>query len=150
VITDTTKDELTIQAAAPATPTPSTTTSPPAADCATGLSQTLRDRPLHFERDKSAMTPEAAAIIKDLAAIAATCPTETLEVGGHTDNIGSESYNQALSERRAVAVAHALGEAGVDANRLSALGYGETVPIADNGTDEGRARNRRIEIKIVK
>ena len=150
VITDTTKDELTIQAVAPATPTPSTTISPPAADCATGLSQTLRDRPLHFERDKSAMTPEAAAIIKDLAAIAATCPTEKLEVGGHTDNIGSESYNQSLSERRAVAVAHALGEAGVDANRLSALGYGETVPIADNGTDEGRARNRRIEIKIVK
>jgi outer membrane protein OmpA-like peptidoglycan-associated protein len=110
----------------------------------------LRDRPLHFEPDKSAVTPSAVVIIKDLAVIAATCSAEKLEVGGHTDNIGSEPYNQALSERRAVAVAHALGEAGVDANRLSAIGYGETVPLGDNGTDEGRARNRRIEIKIVK
>jgi OOP family OmpA-OmpF porin len=110
----------------------------------------LLDRPLHFERDKSAVTPAAAAIIKDLAQIAQTCPAEKLEVGGHTDNIGSESYNQALSERRAVAVAHALAAAGVEAKRLSAVGYGETVPVGDNGTDEGRALNRRIEIKIVK
>lgn len=133
----------------PPPPTPPPTEPPPAADCATGLAQTLRDRPLHFDRDKSAVTPAAAAVIKDLAAIAAACPADKLEVGGHTDNIGSESYNQALSERRAVAVAKALGEAGVDQGRLSAVGYGETVPIGDNGTDAGRALNRRIEIKIV-
>ncbi|WP_162918908.1 Ig-like domain-containing protein [Taklimakanibacter deserti] len=137
----------------PTTTEPTTTgptTTPPTADCTTGLAKTLLDRPLHFDRDKSAVTPAAAAIIKDLSAIAATCPAEKLEIGGHTDNIGSEPYNQALSERRAVAVMHALGEAGVAADRLSAVGYGETVPVGDNGTDEGRARNRRIEIKIVK
>ena len=114
------------------------------------MAQTLRDRPLHFDRDRSAVTPASAAIIKGIAAIAARCPAEKLEVGGHTDNIGSEGYNQALSERRAVAVARALAEAGVDARRLSAVGYGETVPLADNETDEGRALNRRIEIKIAK
>jgi outer membrane protein OmpA-like peptidoglycan-associated protein len=148
---DQTRFEVLIKQAATETAgTPSATSPVSNADCTTGLPQALRDRPLHFDRDKSAMTPAAAAIIKDLAAIAATCPAEKFEIGGHTDNIGSESYNQALSERRAVAVAHALGEAGVDANRLSAVGYGEAVPISNNATDEGRARNRRIEIKIVK
>jgi OOP family OmpA-OmpF porin len=110
----------------------------------------LRDRPLHFDRDKSAVTPAASVIIKDLAAIAGTCPADKLEVGGHTDNIGSVPYNQALSERRAVAVSHALAEAGVDPKRLSAVGYGEDVPLGDNTIDAGRALNRRIEIKIVK
>jgi outer membrane protein OmpA-like peptidoglycan-associated protein len=110
----------------------------------------LRDQPIHFDRDKSAVTSASAAIIKDLAAIAAKCPADKLEVGGHTDNIGSEGYNQALSERRAVAVVRALAEAGVEARRLSAVGYGETLPLADNETDAGRAHNRRIEIKIVK
>jgi outer membrane protein OmpA-like peptidoglycan-associated protein len=154
---DQTRFEVIIKKAEMATPSatlaatpPAPATPPPSIDCATGLFQALRDRPLHFDRDRSAVTPAAAATIKDLAAIVATCPAEKFEVGGHTDNIGSELYNQALSERRAVAVAHALGEAGVDANRLSAVGYGETVPLADNGSDEGRVRNRRIEIKIEK
>ena len=65
---------------------------------------------------------EVDSIIKDLAAIAATCPAKKLEVGGHTDNIGSEFYNQALSERRAVAVANALAELGIARDRLSAVG----------------------------
>jgi len=96
------------------------------------------------------MTPDDAAIIKDLAAIAASCPGDKLQVGGHTDNIGSPSYNQALSERRAVAVVHALADSGITRERLSAVGYGETVPVAGNETEAGRALNRRIEIRIVK
>jgi outer membrane protein OmpA-like peptidoglycan-associated protein len=145
---DQTRFEILVKETSPIPPpTPPPT---PEGDCAANLAKTLLDRPLHFERDKSAVTAAAAAIIKDLAQIAQTCPAEKLEVGGHTDNIGSESYNQALSERRAVAVAHALAAAGVEAKRLSAVGYGETVPVGDNGTDEGRALNRRIEIKIVK
>jgi outer membrane protein OmpA-like peptidoglycan-associated protein len=110
----------------------------------------LRERPLHFGRDKSAVTPAGAIIIKDLAAIATICPADKLEVGGHTDSIGSVLYNQALSERRAVAILHALAEAGVDPARLSAVGYGEDVPLGDNKTEAGRTLNRRIEIKIVK
>jgi len=96
------------------------------------------------------VTEAAAAIIKDLAAIAATCPQDRLEVGGYTDNVGSPGYNQALSERRAVAVANALAGFGIARERLSAVGYGEKSPVADNNTDSGRALNRRIEIKIVK
>lgn len=147
---DQTRFEILVKDTTTTPPPPPPPPPPPTGDCATDLAKTLLDRPLHFDRDKSAVTPAAGAIIKDLAVIAATCPTEKLEVGGHTDNIGSESYNQALSERRAVAVAHALSEAGVDQGRVSAVGYGETVPLGDNATDEGRARNRRIEIKIVK
>jgi outer membrane protein OmpA-like peptidoglycan-associated protein len=147
---DQTRFEILVKDTTTTPPPPPPPPTPPTGDCATDLAKTLLDHPLHFDRDKSAVTADAAAIIKDLAVIAATCPTEKLEVGGHTDNIGSESYNQALSERRAVAVAHALAEAGVDQGRLSAVGYGETVPIGDNATDAGRTRNRRIEIKIVK
>jgi outer membrane protein OmpA-like peptidoglycan-associated protein len=131
-------------------PTQSLPTQPLAANCATDLAKTLLARPLHFVRGKSAVTPDAALIIKDLAAIAASCPADRLEVGGHTDNIGSDAYNQALSERRAVAVAHALADFGIARDRLSAVGYGETVPVAGNQTEAGRALNRRIEIRIVK
>jgi outer membrane protein OmpA-like peptidoglycan-associated protein len=134
----------------PTPPTPPPPTQPAAANCATDLAKTLLARPLHFERDKTAVTPDAALVIKDLAAIAASCPADRLEVGGHTDNIGSDAYNQALSERRAVAVAHTLADFGIARDRLSAIGYGETVPVAGNQTEAGRALNRRIEIRIVK
>lgn len=129
---------------------PPPTEPPPVANCAADLGKTLLARPIHFDTDKTAVTPAASAIIKDLAAIASTCPADKLEVGGHTDNVGSESYNQALSERRAVAVANALTQFGIARERLSAVGYGEDVPVAGNQTEAGRALNRRIEIKIVK
>jgi len=67
---------------------------------------------------------------------------------GHTDSTGSTSYNQALSERRAVAVRGALIARGANAANLTAVGYGESRPIASNGTREGRARNRRTEFKV--
>ncbi len=72
-----------------------------------------------------------------------------VDVYGHTDSTGSDAYNQTLSERRAVAVADYLVSRGVEAARLETLGYGETQPIASNDTVEGRAQNRRVEIKIV-
>jgi outer membrane protein OmpA-like peptidoglycan-associated protein len=72
-----------------------------------------------------------------------------VDVYGHTDSTGSDAYNQGLSERRAVAVADYLVDRGVEAARLETLGYGETQPIASNDTVEGRAQNRRVEIKIV-
>ncbi|QIG51089.1 OmpA family protein [Nordella sp. HKS 07] len=129
----------------PPTPPP-----PPEVNCVDDFAKTLLARPLQFDRDKSAVTPTAAAIIKDLAVIAATCPEDRLEVGGYTDNRGSREYNQALSERRAVAVANALAGFGIARERLTAIGYGEKNPVADNNTQAGRALNRRIEIKIVK
>jgi outer membrane protein OmpA-like peptidoglycan-associated protein len=70
-----------------------------------------------------------------------------LEVQGHTDNVGGADYNQKLSEARANTVVNWLKAKGITADRLSARGYGLTKPIADNGSDEGRAKNRRVELK---
>ncbi len=72
--------------------------------------------------------------------------TLKLEVQGHTDNVGNDAYNQTLSEARAKAVATWLTQHGVAADRLTAQGYGKTKPVADNGSDVGRAKNRRVEI----
>ncbi|WP_267396370.1 MULTISPECIES: OmpA family protein [unclassified Sphingomonas] len=72
-----------------------------------------------------------------------------IDVYGHTDSTGSDAYNQTLSERRAVAVADYLSSRGVQKARIGTRGFGETQPIASNDTDEGRAANRRVEIKIV-
>ena len=69
-----------------------------------------------------------------------------LRVEGHTDNQGNAAANQALSERRAQAVMAWLSAHGVEASRLSAKGMGQTKPVADNGAEEGRAKNRRVEL----
>jgi outer membrane protein OmpA-like peptidoglycan-associated protein len=86
------------------------------------------------------------AMTKLLGAVV-PCIKGPYEVSGHTDNVGGDAPNQALSERRAKAVAGFLASKGVDAKLLSTKGYGETAPMADNATDEGRAKNRRIEFK---
>jgi outer membrane protein OmpA-like peptidoglycan-associated protein len=75
------------------------------------------------------------------------CIKGPFEVGGHTDNVGKPEYNQVLSERRAVSVAKYLTSKGVDAKLLTSKGYGDTTPIGDNATTEGKAKNRRIEFK---
>jgi OOP family OmpA-OmpF porin len=70
-----------------------------------------------------------------------------VEVAGHTDSVGTDSYNQGLSERRAQAVVNYLVAKGINASRFKARGYGESEPVADNATDEGRAENRRVELR---
>jgi len=72
-----------------------------------------------------------------------------MEIGGHTDNIGDEAYNETLSENRAKAVYKYLLEHQIDKKRLSYKGYGMSQPIDDNSTEEGRARNRRTEMKVI-
>jgi OmpA-OmpF porin, OOP family len=69
-------------------------------------------------------------------------------LSGHTDNVGSDAYNQKLSERRVAAIRDYVGKKGVDAGRISGQGFGESKPIADNKTREGRSKNRRVEIKV--
>lgn len=86
------------------------------------------------------------AMAKVLGAVV-PCIKGPYEVGGHTDNVGGDAPNQALSERRAQVVAGFLASKGVDAKLLSSKGYGETAPIADNATEAGRTTNRRIEFK---
>jgi outer membrane protein OmpA-like peptidoglycan-associated protein len=71
-----------------------------------------------------------------------------IEVAGHTDNRGSESYNQSLSVRRAASVGEYLSTQGIEHMRLITVGYGEMHPIADNGTDAGRQQNRRVELTL--
>ena len=74
--------------------------------------------------------------------------TLKIEIGGHTDNVGSNSYNQKLSEARAKSAVEYLVRKGISATRLQAKGYGESSPIATNETDPGRTKNRRVEMKV--
>ncbi len=99
-----------------------------------------------FDFNKSTLQPASDAVLQPVANIMAADKTLKLEVQGHTDNVGADAYNQTLSEARAKSVATWLTQHGVAADRLTAKGYGKTKPVADNGSDEGRAKNRRVEI----
>jgi OmpA-OmpF porin, OOP family len=96
-----------------------------------------------FATGSSKLTAEARTLLDAVV----PCIKGPFEVGGHTDNVGKPESNQGLSERRAQSVAAYLGSKGVDAKLLSAKGYGDTAPIGDNATAEGKAKNRRIEFK---
>lgn len=90
-----------------------------------------------------------SAILDNLYDIVSRCPDIALEIGGHTDDVGSEAANLALSERRAASVIDYLVSKGIDASRLTPKGYGEVVPFVANDSEENRARNRRIEFKVL-
>lgn len=102
-----------------------------------------------FDFDRSEITAAGAAILDNAAEVVNSGSYKSLKINiaGHTDWIGSEGYNQALSERRANAVRSYLVKKGVDASRIHTFAYGETTPKADNQSAEGRALNRRAEIK---
>lgn len=110
---------------------------------------------VNFDFDKSTLRPDAVAILNEAIEILKRYPDLKVEVAGHTDSIGTDAYNQALSERRARAVYDYLTSNGIDAGRLvGPVGYGESRPIAPNtnpdGSDnpEGRALNRRTELNV--
>jgi OOP family OmpA-OmpF porin len=104
-------------------------------------------RGVNFAFDRAEID-SSSAVVLDVAAEALNgCPNIAVRVEGHTDWIGTDAYNQGLSERRANAVRDYLISRGVSASRLSAAGFGESQPIASNETDEGRALNRRVELK---
>ena len=101
----------------------------------------------HFDFDSAALKPAMESELSAVAAkVNASKGNEMLEVVGHTDSTGPADYNQGLSERRAQAAADYLSGKGVDASRISVKGMGESSPVADNTTREGRAMNRRVEI----
>ncbi len=102
-----------------------------------------------FATDSSSIDPQFRPTLDKVADVLDRYNQTYVDVYGHTDSTGSDAYNQALSERRADSVASYLVSRGVESARLEALGYGETQPIASNDTVEGRAQNRRVEIKIV-
>jgi outer membrane protein OmpA-like peptidoglycan-associated protein len=102
-----------------------------------------------FDFDKAQVKPESYGDIKNLADFLTQYPQTTTVVEGHTDSVGSDAYNQTLSERRANAVRDVLvNQYGVGGERVNAVGYGETRPVADNATAEGRAVNRRVEAEV--
>ncbi len=102
-----------------------------------------------FDFDKAQVKDGSFADIKNLADFMAQYPQTTTVVEGHTDSIGTDTYNQGLSERRANAVRDVLvNQYGVGGSRVNAVGYGETRPVADNATDAGRAINRRVEAEV--
>jgi len=75
--------------------------------------------------------------------------TMVVEIAGHTDNVGNKTVNQLLSEQRAMSVKNYLSKKGIDSKRIIAKGYGDTVAVADNDTEEGRQQNRRTEVRII-
>ena len=101
-----------------------------------------------FDFDKTAIKPDGAKILDRLVDFLKENPDRGADLEGHTDSIGTEKYNQGLSERRAGAVRDYLVKKGVDSKRLTTRGFGESKPIADNKTKDGRAKNRRVEIKV--
>lgn len=102
-----------------------------------------------FAVDSSAIDPEFQSTLGTVADTLSQYEKSYVDVLGHTDSTGSDSYNQSLSERRAASVANFLTNSGVQRERLATRGFGESQPVASNSTEEGRAANRRVEIKIV-
>lgn len=104
---------------------------------------------IHFDFNKATLRADSDPALQQVLNLLQSAPSLSIEVQGHTDAIGNDAANQKLSEARAGAVRQWLTAHGVTATRLSAKGYGKTHPVASNDNDEGRARNRRVEIAKV-
>lgn len=103
-----------------------------------------------FATGKADITPESENTLRKALKTLETYPDISVEISGHTDNVGSDATNKRLSEKRANAVRDWLVRQGIDGSRITAVGYGESNPIAPNNTPEGREKNRRIEFKRIK
>jgi OmpA-OmpF porin, OOP family len=102
---------------------------------------------INFDFNKATLRPDSEPALQKILGLLQSRPDLKLEVQGHTDNVGTDDYNQKLSEARAHTVVDWLTGKRIAADRLTAHGYGSKMPIADNGSDEGRAKNRRVELK---
>jgi outer membrane protein OmpA-like peptidoglycan-associated protein len=105
---------------------------------------------LEFDTASATLRPSSNAQLDAIAAILKAYPNVNLKIGGYTDNVGDDAANQKLSQARAESTMKALVERGTAAGRLEAEGYGEQHPIASNETEEGRQRNRRIDVRVTK
>lgn len=101
-----------------------------------------------FSTGQSAIQPQFYGALDNLANTLNQYADTRIQVAGHTDNVGSDASNMQLSQQRANSVRSYLASAGVAAQRMQAIGYGESRPVADNGTDYGRSKNRRVEITL--
>ncbi len=105
---------------------------------------------INFETSKSEINPESQGITEQVAKMMELDQTLKINVEGHTDNAGNPKTNQKLSESRASAVMQGIIAKGINKNRLSAKGWGAAKPLADNNTEDAKARNRRVEIVKMK
>ena len=115
----------------------------------TELGVTLILRDLQFALDSAVLTSGAQGRVAPLASFMAKQPDSRIQIAGHTDSQGAESYNQDLSARRAASVGAYLISTGVDASRINTIGLGESTPLSSNDTAAGRAINRRVEVTIL-
>ena len=101
---------------------------------------------VNFEFDSASLTPAARSILDNVASVLSECDSAPVSISAHTDSIGTNSYNDGLSERRANSVSNYLNNAGIDQSRMTSFALGESQPIDSNDTSEGRSRNRRVEL----
>jgi outer membrane protein OmpA-like peptidoglycan-associated protein len=106
-------------------------------------------RGVHFDFDKSAIREDSRPVLDEAVEVLKENPNVRISVEGHTDNVGSDLYNEKLSVRRAEAVFRYLVNHGIAPERMEVVGYGESRPVADNATESGRAQNRRVELHVV-
>ncbi len=102
-----------------------------------------------FDFGQAAVKPQFYDVLDNLANTLNQYPNTRVQIAGHTDNVGSDAANLQLSQQRADSVRSYLSSAGVMAQRMQSIGYGESRPIADNSTDYGRAQNRRVEVTLI-
>jgi len=119
-------------------------------ECEARIAEIQIDRKINFEPGSSNIDANGAAIMDDIAEVLENCGDLRMEIGGHTDSQGRETMNQSLSQERAQAVLNELRKRRVLTSSFSAKGYGESQPIADNGTEDGREANRRIEFRLIR
>ncbi len=132
-----------VEAPAPPPPAPKVELPPPPP-----VKERIVLRGINFDFDKSDIKKEFVPVLEEAAKILKTHPNTGVVIEGHTDAIGTDKYNQGLSERRANSVKKFLISRGIPASQLQTIGYGESKPIADNKTAAGRAMNRRVEFKV--
>ncbi len=101
---------------------------------------------IYFDTDKDVLKPESQPTIAEIVKLLKSDPALRIHVVGHTDNQGKTDYNLDLSRRRAASVVYALSSQGIAAGRLDSFGCGVYAPVASNETEEGRAKNRRVEL----
>jgi len=112
------------------------------------LPHTLRGKVVEFYADSDILTPKGRGALNTILPVLRHHPATRVEIAGHTDNLGTEDYNLALSQRRAETVKQYFLSQGVAEDHLLTQGYGSSLPIADNATAEGRQRNRRTEVIV--
>ena len=119
-----------------------------AGTCQTELDSYLAAEVVTFKKGRAELSNSSFAVLTMLASIVRNCDTR-LEIAAHTDSVGDAAVNMKLSQRRAAAVVKYLVQRGVDPKVVSAKGYGELQPIADNASEAGRSENRRVEFRVI-